>query len=207
MARDYRSAEVFSPGTRPLPLWLWLFAVLAISGFVFLIYYLDQYEKSKTGLQGEQQTVEAPAAANSNADEKSAGGAADKSEDKDTDFSFYKLLPKISVDVPKGKAEPGQQTSTSSSSTPSTTTQQTSTPEFSYVLQVASFKDYEKADSLKAKLAFEGLEAKIEKVTLGGSDVRHRVRIGPIQSEREMNKIRAQLRRQQIEPILLKVKG
>ena len=204
MARDYRTAEVFSQGTRPLPFWLWLFAALAIGGFVFLIYYLDQYEKSKSGLSPEVQSkIELPAiAGKQGADDNQKGSddTANKDSDKVSDFSFYKLLPKISVDVPKSKSEQSTQASKATDAQPAA-------PAFSYILQVASFKDFEKADSLKAKLAFEGLEAKIEKVTLNGSDIRHRVRIGPIHSEREMNKIRAQLRKQQIEPIMLKVKG
>lgn len=188
MARDYRSAEVFSSGTRPLPLWLWLFAVLAISGFVGLIYYLDQYEKSRSGDE-----VGTPATVDSN-----AGQPADK-KDEGTDFSFYKLLPKLSVDVPKSTGKDRQQPATSDSN-------QTSPNAFSYVLQVGSFRDYHEADRLKARLAFLGIEVRIEKVNLD-SDIWHRVRIGPIQSEREMNKIRGQLREQQIEPILLKVKA
>lgn len=189
MSRDYRSAEVFSPGTRPLPLWLWLFAALAISGFAGLIYYLDQYDKSRSGAE-----TAAPANPDSGANE-----SADK-KDKGTDFSFYKLLPKISVDVPKSTGKEKQQPAASDNNS------QTSPNAFSYVLQVGSFRDYQEADRLKARLAFLGIEVRIEKVTLN-SDIWHRVRVGPIQSEREMNKIRGQLREQQIEPILLKVKA
>lgn len=204
MARDYRTAEVFSQGTRPLPFWLWLFAAFAIGGFVFLIYYLDQYEQSKSGLSPEVQSkIELPAINSEQAadnKQNSSDDTANKDSGKLGDFSFYKLLPKISVDVPRSKSEQNTQASKATDAQPAA-------PAFSYILQVASFKDFAKADSLKARLAFEGLEAKIEKVTLNGSDVRHRVRIGPIHSEREMNKIRAQLRKQQIEPIMLKVKG
>lgn len=191
MARDYRGAEVFSPGTRPLPLWLWFFAALAISGFVGLIYYLDQYEKSKSGIQSE---VIAPAAAPEAQNKQET-----ESKDKGTDFSFYKLLPKISVDVPKSSTEERKHPAASSDKQPTA-------PTLSYILQVGSFKNFGEADRLKARLAFLGIEVHIEKVTLNSSDVWHRVRIGPLQSEREMNKIRGQLRSQQIEPIVLKVK-
>ena len=199
MARDYRSAEVFSPGTRPLPLWLWLFAALAISGFVGLIYYLDQYEKAKTGIQTQSS---APAASQSESKQ------ATESETKGTDFSFYKLLPNISVDVPgagtnttatKPHADERKQPVLSND-------KQSVTPAHSFVLQVGSFRDFNEADRLKARLAFLGIEVHIEKVTLNTNETWHRVRIGPLQSEREMNKIRGQLRSQQIEPIVLKVK-
>ena len=192
MARDYRGAEVFSPGTRPLPFWLWLFAALAISGFVGLIYYLDQYEKAKSGVQNEVSTPVTPP--------QTQGKQETESKDKGTDFSFYKLLPKISVDVPKSGTEERKQPA-------ATDDKQPATPALSYVLQVGSFKNFDEADRLKARLAFLGIEVHIEKVTLNTSDVWHRVRIGPLQSEREMNKIRGQLRSQQIEPIVLKVKA
>lgn len=192
MSRDYRAADVFSAGTRPLPLWLWLFAVLAVGGFVFLIYYLDQYEKSKTG--GQETQVTAPAVSGSSDEKK------EKASDSGTDFSFYKLLPNISVDVPKNKNDQRESAGTAGE-------MQSSSPAHRYILQVGSFKDFKEADKLKARLAFLGIQVNIEKVTLNTSDVWHRVRVGPIQSEREMNKIRNQLRQQQIEPIMLKVKG
>lgn len=192
MSRDYRAADVFSTGTRPLPLWLWLFAVLAVGGFVFLIYYLDQYEKSKTG--GQETQVTAPAVSGSSEEKK------EKASDSGTDFSFYKLLPNISVDVPKNKNDQRESAGTAGEAQPSSASHQ-------YILQVGSFKDFKEADKLKARLAFLGIQVNIEKVTLNTSDVWHRVRVGPIQSEREMNKVRNQLRQQQIEPIMLKVKG
>ena len=192
MARDYRSADVFSPGTRPLPFWLWLFAAVAISGFVGLIYYLDQYEKSKSGAH--------TATAESTASSSTKNG---KDQDKETHFDFYKLLPKISVDVPKSDVQEKQQKQPAGSHQET----QKASPAFNYILQVGSFKDFHEADRLKARLAFLGIEVKIEKVTLNEGDVWNRVRVGPLQSEREMNKVRSQLRNQQIEPIVLKVKG
>ena len=219
MARDYRNAEVFSPGTRPLPLWLWFFAALAISGFVGLIYYLDQYEKVKSGEQttGLQlpglKDLSLPGVGSQDSDSKntdsknkdaSESTSANKNnenvKDSDTSFDFYKLLPKISVDVPKNKTEERNKIITPG-------TKESSQPTFNYILQVGSFKDFHEADRLKARLAFLGIVVKIEKVTLNSTDVWHRVRIGPIQSQREMNKIRGQLRKQQIEPIMLKVKA
>ena len=194
MARDYRNAEVFSPGTRPLPLWMWFFAAIAISGFVGLIYYLDQYEKNKSGAVDSSSQDDVSVTTPSDSQNKNKENA----KDSKTSFDFYKLLPKISVDVPKSNT---QQRGSDAAETPS------SQPGFNYILQVGSFKDYKEADRLKARLAFLGIEVHIEKVTLNSSEVWHRVRVGPLQSEREMNKIRGQLRKQQIEPIMLKVKA
>jgi cell division protein FtsN len=197
MSRDYKHAEVFSPGTRPLPLWIWLFAVVAISGFVGLIYYLDQYERTKSIAQHVDTGNAKPA---DSAETQGPPAAETKSR-----FDFYKLLPKLSVDVDKpDSAQPRTQTA------PATTTNnqtESAAPVFSYILQAGSFKDFQEADRLKANLALMGIQANIEKVTLNQSEVWHRVRIGPLNSEREMNSIRNRLRSENIEPIMLKVKS
>jgi len=48
-----------------------------------------------------------------------------------------------------------------------------------YVLQAAAYAHAEDADRLKAKLALSGLEAHIEKVTVGDKGSHFRVRLGP----------------------------
>lgn len=193
MARDYKHVEVFSPGTRPLPLWLWLFAVLAVAAFAGLIYYLDQYQKTKN-LDPQVES----AASGPTVKEQAGSSSPEASESR---FDFYKLLPKLQVDVPK--AEDSQASSQGSDANK----EPVQAPTFSYILQAGSFKDFHEADRLKAGLALMGIEANIEKVTLNQSQVWHRVRIGPIKGEREMNRIRNQLRSENIEPVTLKVKG
>ncbi len=192
MARDYKHAEVFSSGTKPMPLWIWFFAAVAISGFVGLIYYLDQYERAKSVAH----TVESPKAPTVTQQESKS----ETSDETESRFDFYKLLPKLSVDVPKSG-------STDRQSDGAAQKEKDSQPAFSYILQAGSFKEYQQADRLKASLALMGIQANIEKVTLNQSEVWHRVRIGPIASEREMNKIRNKLRSENIEPVALKVKS
>jgi cell division protein FtsN len=196
MSRDYKHAEVFSSGTRPMPLWMWLFAAVAISAFVGLIYYLDQYERAKAIGQHVDTTGGKPAAG---AETPTPPAAESKSR-----FDFYKLLPKLSVDVdkPESTQTPAQKSITSPADDHSE-----SVAPFSYILQAGSFKDFQEADRLKARLALIGVQANIEKVTLNQSEVWHRVRIGPLASEREMNRIRNRLRSENIEPIMLKVKS
>ena len=193
MSRDYKHAEVFSSGTKPLPLWIWLFAAVAISGFVGLIYYLDQYERAKSIAQH----VDSSKAKTTTHQKEAQAKSTDESKSR---FDFYKLLPNLSVDVPRPDA---------TDSKPNTASEQKSNtaPQFSYILQAGSFKEFHEADRLKAKLALIGVQANIEKVTCNKSDVWHRVRIGPITSEREMNKVRNRLRSEKIEPIALKVKS
>ena len=87
MSRDYKHAEIFSSGTKPLPFWIWIFAAVAISGFVGLIYYLDQYERAKTIAQ-HVDPKEAKTAIQKEPQAKST-------EETKSRFDFYKLLGKV----------------------------------------------------------------------------------------------------------------
>lgn len=85
-------------------------------------------------------------------------------------LDFYTILPEYETVLPepKGGKKPAK----------------TDIPEgsVSYVLQAASFVHLEDADRLKAKLAFQGLEARIEKITVGDKGTYYRVRLGPYSS-------------------------
>lgn len=228
MSRDYKHAEVFSSAAKPLPAWIWLFALLAVGSFVGLIYYLDQYEQENATVapadvpeeatSSKKLTIPSPSGAEP---QEKAGLAknAEQGADEQSRFDFYKLLPKLRVDVPETDVVPdrAQLTTpledTSEQKTESIPVEKPRTPPektipvFRYILQAGSFKDHREADRLKANLALMGIVARIEPVVLNRSDTWHRVRIGPIDSEREMNKIRNRLRGQSIEPIMLKVKA
>ena len=57
-----------------------------------------------------------------------------------------------------------------------------------YILQIGSFKKFKSADALKAKLAFLGLSAYIEKKDIMGKGINFRVLIGPFRDEIKMKK-------------------
>lgn len=71
-------------------------------------------------------------------------------------------------------------------------------------LQAGSFEQAEEADNLKARLAMLGLEVEIQTVSLGDMGVRHRVRIGPLRSQAEVQQTRAILSQNGIESVLSK---
>ncbi len=76
-----------------------------------------------------------------------------------------------------------------------------------YILQVASFKEYEMADALKAKLAILGIKSGIQTVTIENGATWHRVRVGPIYELPRLHETQLQLQQNSIEFILLKLKG
>ena len=62
------------------------------------------------------------------------------------------------------------------------------------------------ADRVRALIALQGVESKIEKVTVD-NDTWHRVRIGPITNLQKLEETRSKLRQAQIEALVIRVGG
>ncbi len=75
-----------------------------------------------------------------------------------------------------------------------------------FILQAGSFAGFEDADQLKAKLALQGLQAQIQKITIEGKGDYHRVRLGPYEKLEELDTVSQQLAKLGLKPIRLKVK-
>jgi cell division protein FtsN len=73
-----------------------------------------------------------------------------------------------------------------------------------YVLQVGSFRRLEDADSLKAKLALIGLNAKIQSVPVNSEETWHRVRLGPYKDSSALQEARKRLQSNGMQAIVLK---
>ena len=93
------------------------------------------------------------------------------------DYDFYSVLPEMEVVIPKEELE--QQAARDSK-------------EYTYILQVASFKNQADAEELKARIAFSGQIAYIQSIDVNGTQW-HRVRVGPFDSSREADKQKRQL--------------
>jgi len=100
-------------------------------------------------------------------------------------FDFYEILP--------GKQEPAAR---SDAKAPER--------EVTY-LQAGAFQSSSDADNLKARLALAGLEAQIQTATLSDNSVWHRVRLGPYATTADLDRARAVLRENKIEPSVIKV--
>jgi len=73
-----------------------------------------------------------------------------------------------------------------------------------YVLQAGSYRNFADADQVRARLALQGVESKVQKVTVD-ADTWHRVRIGPITNLDELNKIRTRLRQADVDALVIRV--
>lgn len=73
------------------------------------------------------------------------------------------------------------------------TAEQSAAMKLAFVIQAGSFKNPAAAEKLKAKLAFKGLQSKIEAAPTKGGDTWYRVVIGPLATQTEAKTIQAQL--------------
>lgn len=111
-------------------------------------------------------------------------------------FEFYTMLPEMEVAVPDAELKPRARSAPEPSSGTGT-----------FYLQAGSFRLPEEAEKMKATLAFLGLQSSIQTVTINGRDTWHRVRIGPFSDLTSLNEARQRLKENEIESIVLKVRG
>lgn len=116
------------------------------------------------------------------------------SQDGDTRFDFYEMLPKFEVVVPEqdGRVPPGAAAGGSVQKPGA------------YVLQAGSFRNHADADRVRALLAMQGVESRIQKVTID-KDTWHRVRVGPITDLHKLEQTRSKLRQARIEALVIRV--
>ena len=73
-----------------------------------------------------------------------------------------------------------------------------------YLLQVGAYESEPDADAARAKLALMGYEANISKRERDGKTL-HRVRIGPIDTLEDMNRIRTALSQSNMETTVVRI--
>ena len=114
-------------------------------------------------------------------------------EDSAHSYAFYDMLPKFEVVVP----EKDKDVRPDARAVPETR-------RGTYVLQAGSYKNFADADRVRAKLALQGIESKVQKVSVD-SDTWHRIRIGPISNLDELNRLRTILRKSDVDVLVIRV--
>lgn len=132
--------------------------------------------------------AEAPVLSEEPTAEKPAPASQDAGSE--TEFEFYEMLPKFEVVIPEREGEV-------------TTPAEVRKPG-AYVLQAGSFRNAADADRMRALIALQGIESRIQKVTID-KDTWHRVRIGPINNLETLEETRSKLRSAQIDALVLRV--
>jgi cell division protein FtsN len=117
-------------------------------------------------------------------------------------FDFYKILPEIEVKVPESELAEPQATEGAADKTPESTE-----AGGTFILQVASFQDFNDADQAKAQLALQGVQATIQRVVINGQDVWHRVHVGPFSNLNDAQRTRTRLSQLGVNAIVLRLGG
>ena len=108
-------------------------------------------------------------------------------------YDFYSMLPKFEVVVPEKEKDVKPDVR--------------GVPETrrgTYVLQAGSYKNFADADRVRAQLALQGVESKVQKVSVD-NDTWHRIRIGPISKLDELNRLRTILRKADVDVLVIRV--
>jgi cell division protein FtsN len=108
-------------------------------------------------------------------------------------YDFYDMLPKFEVVVPEKDKEVKHDIRPIPETRRGT-----------YVLQAGSYKNLADADRVRAQLALQGVDARVQKVTVD-SDSWLRVRIGPLTNLDELNRLRQVLRKADIDVLVIRV--
>src|ERR1700758_3012511 len=184
-ARDYKSTH-----RRPLELRRWrefgygaiAGAVLASMAFVYLGGHGHRLPESADAPR--------PDPHRSAREDLEAGGAAKASEK----YDFYEMLPNFEVVVPeKDKDVKRDLPAAAKIERPGV-----------YVLQAGTYRKQADADRVRAQLALQGIEAKVQRVAVD-ADVWHRVRIGPVSNLDELNRLRRQLQAADVDALVIRV--
>ena len=183
MARDYKSRHKKPAGFSG---WLGLLCGLGLGLGVAGIVYLKDHR------------LDAPMANAGKAVKKRPHGneapeAGDLAADDSKSYAFYEMLPKFEVVVP----EKDKDVRPDVKSIPETRSG-------TYVLQAGSYKNFADADRVRAKLALQGIESNVQKVTVD-NDTWHRIRIGPISKLDELNRMRQILRKADVDVLVIRV--
>jgi cell division protein FtsN len=184
MARDYKTKR-----RRPAGFSGWmgvlcgLAAGLAVAGFVYIKDHRPDAPIARIGKADKRKSHELP-----DAEAREAG-----SEEAAKSYDFYDMLPKFEMVVPEKDKDVRPDTK--------------SVPETrrgTYVLQAGSYKNWADADRVRAKLALQGVESKVQKVSVD-NDTWHRIRIGPISKLDELNRLRQILRKADVDALVIRV--
>lgn len=234
-ATTSRKRSQSSAPQRRLPGWLWAAAGLA-AGFL-LAHHQNGTAPWQDEHSPIAAVLPKPSSSGQSSGAEGSGKADSGSEEPPAPtFEFYTLLPDTEViasdtEIPASTAQRPEaakppeddegisendpiaaliSANASSSNSSSTTTAPAEASNDSgkrYMLQAASFREMEDANSLASRLQGFGLQAKISDVSVTGGATWHRVQVGPYNDRRELARAQDLMSTQGIEPLLIQLQN
>jgi cell division protein FtsN len=185
-ARDYKTRRGKASG---FPSWMGVLCGLALGLGVAGIVYIKDHRPDAQISKAAKPDRKKPRG-NEAADAETADSAA---EDPSKSYAFYDMLPKFEVVVPEKEKDVRPDIKPVPETRRGT-----------YVLQAGSYKNFADADRVRAQLALQGVESKVQKVSVD-NDTWHRIRIGPISKLDELNRLRQILRKADVDVLVIRV--
>jgi len=187
MSRDYK-ARRRTPGG--FPGWVGLACGLALGLAIAAAVYLKDHRTDAPTVHAAK-----PGKKKSHGGEtaESVPGEAEAPGDPAPSYDFYNALPKFEVVVPEKEKDVKPDVRAAPETRRGT-----------YVLQAGSYKNFADADRVRAQLALQGVESKVQKVSVD-NDTWHRIRIGPISKLDELNRLRTILRKADVDVLVIRV--
>jgi cell division protein FtsN len=185
-ARDYKTKRRKNTGFSG---WMGVLCGLAVGlGVAGIVYIKDHRPDAQIARSAK------PDKKKSHGNEVPGAETADSgAEEPAKSYDFYDMLPKFEVVVPEKEKDVRPDIK--------------SVPETrrgTYVLQAGSYKNFADADRVRAQLALQGVESKVQKVSVD-NDTWHRIRIGPISKLDELNRLRQILRKADVDVLVIRV--
>jgi cell division protein FtsN len=188
MARDYRPRR---KPTGAFSGWLGVALGLAAGLAVAALVYVKDHKSPAAAAQLAKADKKRSRNTEQPPDPDDAGASA--GDDSGTSYDFYSSLPKFEVVVPEKEKDVRPDIRAVPETRRGT-----------YVLQAGSYKNFADADRVRAKLALQGVESKVQKVSVD-NDTWHRIRIGPISDLDQLNRLRTILRKADVDVLVIRV--
>jgi cell division protein FtsN len=189
MARDYKPKRK-RPGSG-FPGWIGALCGLAAGLVIAAAVYVKDHRPEAPGVKVAPKIDKKRSRGGDSPDTDSADAGAP--DDSAKSYAFYDMLPKFEVVVPEKDKDVRPDTRAVPETRNGT-----------YVLQAGSYKNFADADRVRAKLALQGVESKVQKVSVD-NDTWHRIRIGPISNLNELNRLRTILRKADVDVLVIRV--
>jgi cell division protein FtsN len=200
-ARKVRRKPASTRSRRPIPGWFWLLAGMLAGLAVAAVLYLQGADRMGQD-PGWLTRGDGPPAPIAPAREPPA--AAPEAPAERSRFQFYELLPRDEVRIPESAPTAPPPPRAAPAPVPQPQPQPQARPETGsrVLLQTGSFRQFQQADEMKARLALMGLTAHIREVRIDGQTF-HRVFVGPFDSDAQVARALERLRSENIEALRL----
>ncbi|MCJ8271644.1 MAG: SPOR domain-containing protein [Psychrosphaera sp.] len=180
-----------APQPKPLPLVAMTFAVVVLSGFIYFLWSINGAADTSAN------TVANTAGSTATDTAKTAPAPAKKAPKRPPAQAIAKAVTEQPDVPPPPEKEDWQYIDELKNKTVDVAVTKVE-KKGPFLMQCATFRDARRAETLKAKLAFLGYESRIKTTKSSSGGERHRVQLGPYETNRDAQRARHKLSKHKI---------